>query len=215
LMKHSRLTCSCSLSKVSWLPRGRPAPTPHLNTGSIASSSFAATSTSYCMELFWGQYGGDWEAMYDRWSTTLGIPDTDMNAWADTCPGLPGYDELGNYMTYSTPVCFAALGHFTAAQAQRVHYVTAELNPVMYAWGQHYFRNAAPPPPLASPPPENYNNTCRVGNRLGHVHARPGQSNWHSAARPPERPLVRLREDREAWLVCSSLCGMKRRSDVV
>lgn len=115
------------------------------------------------MELFWGQYGGDWEATYDRWSRTLGIPETDMNAWADSCPGKPGYDELGNYMTYSTPVCFAALGHLTAAQAQRLHYVTSELNPVLYAWGQYYAQYYSSPPPSTSALlQEASNNICKV-----------------------------------------------------
>ncbi|GIL49148.1 hypothetical protein Vafri_5628 [Volvox africanus] len=127
-----------------------------------ASSSILTTARAYCMELFWGQYGGDWDATYIRWSSTLGIPDTDMNAWADSCPGNPGYDELGNYMTYNTAVCFAALGHFTEGQAQRAHYVTSELNPVLYAWGQYYAQNAAPPPPQASPPPESYTHLCKA-----------------------------------------------------
>ncbi|GIL49710.1 hypothetical protein Vafri_5994 [Volvox africanus] len=107
--------------------------------GPIVESSFIfPRATAYCLELFWGRYSGDWSATYDRWSSTLGIPDQDINAWADSCPKSPGYDELGNYMTYNTPVCFAALGHFTKEQAQRVHYMTAELNPVMYGWGQYY-----------------------------------------------------------------------------
>ncbi|GLI65837.1 hypothetical protein VaNZ11_009467 [Volvox africanus] len=127
-----------------------------------ASSSILITARAYCMELFWGQYGGDWDATYIRWSSTLGIPDTDMNAWADSCPGNPGYDELGNYMTYNTAVCYAALGHFTEGQAQRAHYVTSELNPVLYAWGQYYAQNAAPPPPQASPPPESYTHLCKA-----------------------------------------------------
>ncbi|EFJ45786.1 hypothetical protein VOLCADRAFT_93860 [Volvox carteri f. nagariensis] len=123
-------------------------------SGLATSSMFLyPAAVSYCVELFWGKYGGDWDATYVRWSSTLGIPDTDKNAWADSCPGKPGYDELGNYMTYNTPVCFAALGHFTPAQVQRAHYVTAELNPVLYAWGQYYAQNAAaPPPPLSSTP---------------------------------------------------------------
>ncbi|GIL49175.1 hypothetical protein Vafri_5648 [Volvox africanus] len=127
----------------------------------ISSSRFFSTAQAYCLELFWGQYGGDWDATYIRWSTTLGIPDTDMNAWADSCPALAGYDELGNYMTYNTPVCFAALGHLTPAQVQRAMLITSELNPVLYAWGQYYAQNAAPPPPQASPPPALLNNTCR------------------------------------------------------
>ena len=68
------------------------------------------------METFWGVYGGDWDATYTRWSSSLGIPEGDMNSWADSCPTQAGYDELGNYMTYNTPVCFPALGHFTRGQ---------------------------------------------------------------------------------------------------
>ncbi|GLC40056.1 hypothetical protein PLESTM_000987100 [Pleodorina starrii] len=130
--------------------------------GSVGTSSFYSTAVSYCMQLFWGQYGGDWEATYSRWATTFGIPEADMNAWADTCPTNAGYDELGNYMTYNTPVCFAALGHLTEGQVQRAHFMTAELNPVLYAWGQYYARNSPPPPPAASPPPESQGNICQV-----------------------------------------------------
>ncbi|GIL80393.1 hypothetical protein Vretifemale_9532, partial [Volvox reticuliferus] len=137
--------------------------------GTIGSSSFAATATAYCMELFWGQYGGDWDATYTRWSSTLGIPVTDMNAWADSCPGNPGYDELGNYMTYNTPVCFAALGHFTAGQAQRAHYITSELNPILYAWGQYYAAAAAAATTQLSvgsaSPPDVYDNNCTTTRR--------------------------------------------------
>ncbi|KXZ45549.1 hypothetical protein GPECTOR_53g135 [Gonium pectorale] len=130
--------------------------------GPITSSNFFSTAQSYCMTLFWGTYDGDWDAAYQRWSVILGIPAADMNAWADTCPTLAGYDELGNYMTYNTAVCFAGLGHFTPSQAQRAHYMTAELNPVLYAWGQYYAQNGMPPPPAASPPPEVYTNICKA-----------------------------------------------------
>ncbi len=53
-----------------------------------------------------------------RWSTNLGIPVEDMNAWADSCPNQPGYDQLGNWMTYSSGACYAALGHFTLGQVR-------------------------------------------------------------------------------------------------
>ncbi|GIL49096.1 hypothetical protein Vafri_5563 [Volvox africanus] len=118
--------------------------------GPVYSSSVYSMAARYCLEVFWMKYGGDWDRVYDALSTRLGIPETDMNAWADSCPGKPGYDELGNYMTYNTEVCFAALGHLTAGQAQRAHYFTAEINPIMYAWGQYYAASAAPPPPLSS-----------------------------------------------------------------
>ncbi len=85
-----------------------------------------------------------------------------MNAWADTCPNRPGYDELGNYMTYNTAVCFAGLGHLTRGQVERAHLVTAELNPVLYAWGQYYAATAAPAPPASPPPPETGRDLCRV-----------------------------------------------------
>ncbi|KAG2440670.1 hypothetical protein HYH02_010249 [Chlamydomonas schloesseri] len=130
--------------------------------GSASGSSFYGTATAYCMSVFWGVYGGDWDATYSRWSSTLGIPEADMNAWADTCPSRAGYDELGNYMTYNTPVCFAALGHLTLGQAQRAHFITSELNPTLYRWGQYYASIAAPPPPAASPPPEAYTNICKA-----------------------------------------------------
>lgn len=51
-----------------------------------------------------------------RWSTRLGIPEEDMEAWGDSCPKQAGYDELGNFMTYVSAVCYAALGHITPGQ---------------------------------------------------------------------------------------------------
>jgi hypothetical protein len=132
---------------------------------SIRGSRFFTKATDYCLEVFWGRYRGDWDATYQRWSTTLGIPDLDRNAWADSCRRNPGFDELGNYMTYNAPVCFAALGHFTVEQAQRAHYITSEVNPVMYAWGQYFAATAPPPPPQVSPPPEAVNATCTVSKR--------------------------------------------------
>ncbi|GIL49099.1 hypothetical protein Vafri_5568 [Volvox africanus] len=132
--------------------------------GTLNSSTLSA-ATKYCVDVFWGQYGGDWNVAYQRMASGLGIPETDMNAWADSCPGNPGYDELGNYMTYNTPACFAALGHLTAGQAERAHYITAEINPILYAWGQYYAASAVPPPPQSSPPPSPYIDICKVTSR--------------------------------------------------
>ncbi|GIL49728.1 hypothetical protein Vafri_5993 [Volvox africanus] len=125
---------------------------------------FGGFAADYCMDVFWRMYGGDWEEVYDRWSV-LGIPDLDKNAWADSCPKSPGYDELGNFMAYNTPVCFAALGHFTHGQAQHAHYVTFTYNRIMYAWGQYYAAQAAYSPPQAVPPaPNMYDLTCKVAS---------------------------------------------------
>ncbi|EFJ46466.1 hypothetical protein VOLCADRAFT_92962 [Volvox carteri f. nagariensis] len=136
-------------------------------------TSIYSMAIKYCLEIFWAQLDGRWDLAYQRMGSRLGIPDADKNAWADTCPGSPGYDELGNYMTYNAPICFAALGHFTAAQAQRAHYMTAELNPVLYAWGQYYASRAAPPPPRASPPPDVSMDICKVTSTDC-----PCKSNW-------------------------------------
>ncbi|KAG2444050.1 hypothetical protein HYH02_009247 [Chlamydomonas schloesseri] len=133
--------------------------------GSAYSSNFYSTAVAYCMERFWETYGGDWEATYARWSGGLGTPQADMNAWADSCPTKAGYDLLGNYMTYNTPVCFAALGHFTRGQAEMAHYVTAELNPIIYAWGQYYAAVSPSPPPQSPPPPEARIDPCNVTQR--------------------------------------------------
>ncbi|GLI64573.1 hypothetical protein VaNZ11_007894 [Volvox africanus] len=123
---------------------------------------FLRLAMDYCMDVFWRMYGGDWETVYERWSV-LGIPDLDKNAWADSCPDLPGYDELGNFMTYNTPVCFPALGHFTRGQAQYAHYVTSTYNRVMYAWGQYYAAQASYSPPQAMPPaPKMYDLMCKA-----------------------------------------------------
>jgi hypothetical protein len=61
-------------------------------------------------------------------------------------------------------VCYAALGHLTPGQAQRAHYVTAELNPVMYAWAQYYAVTSPPPLAAPPPPPEVYIDRCKVSN---------------------------------------------------
>ncbi|GLI71787.1 hypothetical protein VaNZ11_017132 [Volvox africanus] len=120
--------------------------------GPVSSTSFIVTAYNYCLDIIWGQYGGNWDRMFEAASNRLGIPEADMNSWADSCPGNPGYDELGNYMTYSIAACYPALGHLTPGQVQRAHYVTAEMNPILYAWGQYYAATVRPPPPQASPP---------------------------------------------------------------
>ncbi|GIM08057.1 hypothetical protein Vretimale_12148, partial [Volvox reticuliferus] len=137
-------------------------------------SSIYSTAMSYCLEVFWTKYGGNWDRVYEALSTRLEVPEADMNAWADSCPGKPGYDELGNYMTYNTPVCFAALGHLTPGQAQRAHYFTSELNPILYTWAQ-YYAATAPPPPLQSysPPPSSSIDICKVSGTLC-----PCKQNW-------------------------------------
>ncbi|KXZ51471.1 hypothetical protein GPECTOR_12g434 [Gonium pectorale] len=137
--------------------------TPVVFGSVIGNSDLSAAATAYCLDLFWRQFSGSWDDVYARWGAHLGIPAEDMNAWADSCPGNPGYDELGNHLSYSADVCYAALGHVTPGQAQRAHYITSEMNPVLYAWGQHYAATAAlPPPPLASPPPEGFVDLCKV-----------------------------------------------------
>ncbi|GIL49125.1 hypothetical protein Vafri_5600 [Volvox africanus] len=142
-------------------------------TNGTVSSSVFSSAVKYCLDIFWVKYGGDWNVAYQRMASGLGIPETDMNAWADSCPGNPGYDELGNYMTYNTAVCFAALGHFTEGQAQRAHYFTAEVNPILYAWGQYYAATAVPPPPQSSPPPSPWIDICQVSSN-----GCPCKSNW-------------------------------------
>ncbi|GIM14457.1 hypothetical protein Vretimale_17406 [Volvox reticuliferus] len=126
------------------------------------TSSIYAAVVSYCLDIFWSEYGGSWNRIYEASSKRLGIPEADINAWADSCPKKPGYDELGNYMTYTAPVCLVSIGHLTPGQVQRAHYVTAEMNPILYAWGQYYAAVATPPPPQATPPPDPSLNICKV-----------------------------------------------------
>ncbi|KAG2497542.1 hypothetical protein HYH03_004289 [Edaphochlamys debaryana] len=130
--------------------------------GAASTSSLSVTAEYYCKELFWIKYGGDWNAIYQRLSSRLGTPVEDMNAWADSCPGLPGYDSLGNYMTYDAPVCIAALGHFTRGQVELVHQSTSVLNPVLYAWGQYYETHREGLPSLLDPEPEPSVDPCKV-----------------------------------------------------
>ena len=76
---------------------------------------------------------------------------------------MPGYDELGNWMNYGMPVCLAALGHYTAGQAARMHRYTAASNPLMYAWGQYYYAaQAGADPPLEATPASPAADGCKV-----------------------------------------------------
>ncbi|KAG2485236.1 hypothetical protein HYH03_016022 [Edaphochlamys debaryana] len=130
--------------------------------GSAISSSFATTAYYYCKDLFWIKYGGDWNATYQRLSTRLGTPVEDMNAWADSCPGLPGYDSLGNHMTYDNSVCTSTLGHFTRGQVEQAHQFAAVTNPVRYAWGQYYATHRDGLPSLLDPEPEPSVDPCKT-----------------------------------------------------
>ena len=118
-----------------------------------------------------------------------GVPEDDMNSWADSCPTRAGYDELGNYMTYNTGVCFAALGHMTRGQIERMHDLTSQVNPVLYTWGQYYASTAAPPPPIAPPPPEYTLDICKVrGGRAGQGASAAGgkqRPSWRAGSRRP------------------------------
>ncbi|KAG2501684.1 hypothetical protein HYH03_000186 [Edaphochlamys debaryana] len=136
--------------------------TPVARNSVIFNLNFQITATTFCQDLFWNKYGGDWNATYKRLSTTLGIPPDDQNAWADTCPGFPGYDELGNYMTYTPSVCFMALGHFTLGQVQRAHRIASDINPVLYAWGQYYASHREGLPPMLEPPLEQAPDPCKT-----------------------------------------------------
>ncbi|EFJ51485.1 hypothetical protein VOLCADRAFT_103515 [Volvox carteri f. nagariensis] len=161
------LICTCSTGYRRWQPACMsicfllaPLVACLFHTDSVFRQAFAKKAVYYCIDLFWGRFGGDWKAVYARWSTALGIPDLDKNAWADSCPNNPGYDELGNLMAYNTPACLAALGHLTPEQVQFAKYRMSEYNPVMYAWAQYYAYRASPPPPQASPPPLPANTSC-------------------------------------------------------
>ncbi|GIL48982.1 hypothetical protein Vafri_5481 [Volvox africanus] len=127
-----------------------------------STSSIYSTLISYCLDIFGSEYGGSWNRVYEAASTRQGIPEADMNAWADSCPKKPGYDELGNYMTYTPAVCLDTIGHLTPGQVQRAHYITAEINPILYAWGQYYATMVAPPSPQPSPPPDPSLSICKV-----------------------------------------------------
>ncbi|KAG2501007.1 hypothetical protein HYH03_000828 [Edaphochlamys debaryana] len=76
---------------------------------------------------------GDWGASASAASAraaAAGFADDQLSRF-DSCPQRPGFDQLGNYMTYSWPVCLAALGHVTPDQVALMHAMTAHVNPDM------------------------------------------------------------------------------------
>ncbi|KAG2488410.1 hypothetical protein HYH03_013094 [Edaphochlamys debaryana] len=127
----------------------------------VLMSTFKSLALSYCTSVFYQKLGGNWENVFNRWSTFAGLPDEDQNAWADSCPGRAGFDELGNYMGYNWGICFAALGHFTEGQINMALWEFSVTNPTMWTWAQYYAINSSPPPPLESPPPLDFKDGCK------------------------------------------------------
>ncbi|KAG2453446.1 hypothetical protein HYH02_001667 [Chlamydomonas schloesseri] len=131
-----------------------------VSSGPVWGQPWAMSAYLACMQAVQHDLANDWGRIYAAWRTTLGIPAGDQRSFAKSCPGRPGQDELGNFVTYSYDVCYAAYGHVTQQQVRSMHAFTAAANPSMYAWAQHY---AANPPPeaqqtaaavvTASPPP--------------------------------------------------------------
>lgn len=66
-------------------------------------------------------------------------------------PVLQGYDELGNYLTYSLGVCVATLGHLTSQQVGWLHRVSYEEQYELYAWAQYYAKLGFVPGAVALP----------------------------------------------------------------
>ena len=68
----------------AWAPSRAPAALRYgafrslpCDADSAASSSFRTRSVNWCLELFFGKYSGDWDVIYQRWSTQLGEPSMD------------------------------------------------------------------------------------------------------------------------------------------
>ncbi|KXZ54950.1 hypothetical protein GPECTOR_3g119 [Gonium pectorale] len=126
-------------------------------------AAFAQQSRAYCLSYFDTQLGGSWDAAVQAWRTRLGVPPADANHGFDSCPSLPGNDELGNYITYTHDVCIPALGHMTPGQVAYLHNMTERYQSLLYRWGQYFatlapeaFQISHPPPPsppAPSPPP--------------------------------------------------------------
>lgn len=95
---------------LSWQPhRSQYRQNAHSSSPYMASKDSALHPTHAAQAV---QYdlANDWGRIYAAWRTTLGIPAGDQRSFAKSCPGRPGQDELGNYVTYSYDVCYAAFG---------------------------------------------------------------------------------------------------------
>ncbi|KAG2425322.1 hypothetical protein HXX76_013737 [Chlamydomonas incerta] len=122
-------------------------------------ASFSAQARDYCLSYFNKDLGSSWTRVMQEWRNRLGIPTADSTHGFDSCPSLPGNDELGNYISYTHDVCIPALGHQTPGQVLVMHNTTSRSMKVLYQWGQ-YLATLAPaafetpaPPPAPSPPP--------------------------------------------------------------
>eukprot|EP00198_Chlamydomonas_reinhardtii_P011351 XP_001700688.1 predicted protein [Chlamydomonas reinhardtii] len=87
-----------------------------------------------------------WSLNAYKASVRLGIPPGDQTPGFDSCPDRPGSDETANYITYSYPICYVSLGHFTSSQVATLHRICADANPTLYQWAQYYAIN----PPAAA-----------------------------------------------------------------
>ncbi|KAG2428380.1 hypothetical protein HYH02_014396 [Chlamydomonas schloesseri] len=129
-------------------------------SGPVWSMPWSVSAYKGCMDAWVHVSGASFDKADQQAAVRLGIPAGDQVPRFDSCPERPGSDETANYVTYSYPLCYLSLGHFTSSQVATMHKISADVNPTLYQWAQYYARNppaaaAFPPPapPAALPPP--------------------------------------------------------------
>ncbi|KAG2448004.1 hypothetical protein HYH02_007032 [Chlamydomonas schloesseri] len=110
-------------------------------------SKWQQAAAMYCIK-YWSQtLSANFDRANANAATRVGaVAAETANAAFDSCPNLPGVDELGHL--YAWDVCYMAFGHLSETQIAAMHKVAFESNPVQYKWAQYY---AANPPASYTP----------------------------------------------------------------
>ncbi|GLC64630.1 hypothetical protein PLESTF_000186700 [Pleodorina starrii] len=147
LMHHLGLSHTFGRANVAAAPCSSNAddgiPDTPIVAGPSYSQRFASAARTYCYDVFNNAMSSNWDTVMDNWRNALGIPAADSTHGFDSCTTQPGYDELGNYISYTHDVCVVAMGHVTYGQSRYMHLFGELAQRRLYTWAQ-YFAALAP-----------------------------------------------------------------------